>query len=237
VGGGITAPRGNAGGVAPVDWIHGMARAGARLDAYAHNPYPLKPTESPWSGGCAGCRTLTMATLPRLLGEVLRAFGPKRIWLTEYGYQTNPPDRFLGVSDALQAEYVGAGALRAYRAPRVDMLIHFLVQDEPDLGGWQSGLVDARGRQKPSYRAFSLPLAVASRSGARTVLWGQVRPGSGRRSYRLQQRVGGRWVWLGSARRTSPGGFFQRTVTAGKGTQLRVWSPQARELSPTLVVR
>ena len=236
VAGGVTAPRGNAGGVAPVDWIHGMASAGARLDAYAHNPYPLKPTESPWAGGCAVCRTLTMATLPRLLGEVQRAFGPKRIWLTEYGYQTNPPDRFFGVSDALQAAYVGAGALRAYRAARVDMLIHFLVRDEPDVAGWQSGLIDARGHEKPSYRAFSLPLAVVSRTGARTAVWGQVRPGSGRRPYRLQRRVGGRWTWLGATARTSAGGFFQRTVSAGKGAQLRVWSPQLRVFSPPLAV-
>jgi hypothetical protein len=64
-----------------------------------------------------------------------------------------------------------------------------------------------------------------------------VRPGSGRRSYRLQQRVGGAWRWLGGTYRTSPGGFFQRTVRAPRGAQVRVWSPQARELSPALVVR
>ena len=43
VGGGVTAPRGNAGGVSPLAWIAGMAKAGAKLDAYAHHPYPLLP--------------------------------------------------------------------------------------------------------------------------------------------------------------------------------------------------
>ena len=38
VAGGVTAPRGGTGGVSPVDWIRGMR--GARLDAYAHHPYP-----------------------------------------------------------------------------------------------------------------------------------------------------------------------------------------------------
>src|SRR5579885_464465 len=83
VAGGVTAPRGATGGVSPVRWIAGMAAAHARLDAYAHNPYPLAPGETPTSGGCGHCETITMATLPRLLADVRRAFGSgTRIWLT-----------------------------------------------------------------------------------------------------------------------------------------------------------
>jgi hypothetical protein len=238
VAGGVSAPRGNAGGVSPVDWIQGMARAGAHLDAYAHNPYPLSPhTETPWSGGCESCRTLTMATLPKLISDVTRAFGPKRIWLTEYGYQTNPPDRYIGVSDALQAEYMSGAALRAYLAPRVDILIHFLVRDEPNLAGWQSGLVTVGGVAKPSYRAFSLPLAQESRNGSRTVLWGQVRPGHGSRVYRLQKRVNGRWAWYGGSARTSSSGFFRRTVLGRAGDRFRFWAPSLRVFSPPLALR
>ena len=237
VAGGVTAPRGNAGGVSPVDWIQGMKRAGARLDAYAHNPYPLSPhTETPWTGGCGGCRTITMATLPKLLRDVQAAFGPKRIWLTEYAYQTNPPDRYIGVSQSLQAEYMGDAALRAYLAPRVDVLIHFLVRDEPDIGGWQSGLLTAAGVAKPSYRAFELPLAQEPRDGSGVVLWGQVRPGHGVRTYRLQKRVGGRWVWSGSTGRTSARGFYSRAVSGRKGDRFRVWSPALRVFSPPLVL-
>ena len=33
-------------------WLRGMARAHAKLDAYAHNPYPLRPGETPSSHGC-----------------------------------------------------------------------------------------------------------------------------------------------------------------------------------------
>jgi hypothetical protein len=239
VAGGVTAPRGNAGGMSPVDWIHGMAAAGARLDAYAHNPYPLRPhTETPWSGGCETCRTLTMATLPRLIADVGRYFGAsKRIWLTEYGYQTNPPDRFIGVSESLQAEYMGGASYRAWAAPRVDVLIHFLVHDEPSLGGWQSGLLTVSGSAKPSYYGFSLPLAQVSRHGSQTVLWGQVRPGSGRRSYRLQKLVNGRWLWYGSTARTSSGGYYQRTVLGRVRDRFRVWSPALKVFSPALPIR
>ena len=68
---------------------------------------PLSPSESPTSGGCGHCATISMATLPRLLSEVRKAFGPRtRIWLTELGYQTNPPDKILGVRWGTQARYV-----------------------------------------------------------------------------------------------------------------------------------
>jgi hypothetical protein len=237
VGGGVTAPRAGVGGVSPVAWIRGMRAANARLDAYAHNPYPLSPQETPFEGGCAHCETITISTLGRLLFEVRRAWGGTRIWLTEFGYQTNPPDRVLGVSKALQARFVAEAGLRAYQAPGVDLLIHYLVEDEPDVGRWQSGLLTAAGATKPSYGAFRLPLAQSSREGLRTALWGQVRPRSGRQAYGIQQRRDGRWQWIGALRHTNARGFFSLAVRAGHGAQLRLWSPQDRAYSPVLVVR
>ena len=236
VAGGVTAPRGSTAGVSPVDWIAGMAAAHAKLDAYAHNPYPLSPGETPTTGGCAHCATITMATLPRLIAHVQKAFGAKtRIWLTEYGYQTNPPDRLLGVSYAKQAQYTAQAALRAYLAPRVDILIHYLVRDEPDPARWQSGLVTARNLDKPSFDAFRFPLAQESRTGLRTTLWGQVRPGSGRATFRLQQLRNGEWATVG-AYRTNVRGFFTRTVQAGSGAKFRIWSVADAAGGPVLTV-
>ena len=235
VSGGVTAPRGSTGGVSPVDWIAGMKKAHARLDAYAHNPYPLRRGETPTTGGCDHCTTITMATLPRLLNAVQRAFGTRtRIWLTEYGYQTNPPDRLLGVSPATAARYTAVAALRAYEAPRVDILVHYLVRDEPDPARWQSGLFTARGAAKPAAAAFKVPLAQKSRTGLRTTLWGQVRPG-GRSTFRLQQFRSGAWHTVG-AYTTSARGYFTRTVRAGEGARFRVFSPVARTYSPIVTV-
>ena len=47
VAGGVTAPRGNSGGYGPLAWVRGLAAAHAKLDAYAHNPYPTRPRETP----------------------------------------------------------------------------------------------------------------------------------------------------------------------------------------------
>ncbi len=134
VAGGATSPRPTPSGLSPVAFMRGMRAAHARLDAYSHHPYPVTPGETPSSfahGSCRYCKgVLTLANLPLLLKEVRRDFGGKRIWLTEYGYQTNPPDRF-GVSTARQSEYVSEAALRAKSARFVDVLIHFMVRDEP----------------------------------------------------------------------------------------------------------
>jgi hypothetical protein len=223
VGGGVTAPRAATGGVSPAVWIAGMAGAGAKLDAYAHNPYPLTPSETPLSGGCTHCTTLTMATLPTLVNDVTKAFGKqKRIWLTEYGYQTNPPDKLLGVSPAKQALYMSEAAMRAYLAPRVDMLISYLVQDEPDISRWQSGILTVGGVEKPSYQAFQLPFTVQKRTGTSLTLWGQIRPGSGPQQYVLEQLRGTTWLRVGGTERTGPRGFFKRVVTAVPGASYRV---------------
>ena len=233
VAGGVTAPRASTGGVSPVAWIRGMRSAGARLDAYAHHPYPSSTRETPFSGGCKHCTTITMATLERLLSEVGRAFGPKRIWLTEYGYQTG---RF-GVSQQRQAELIGQSALRVHKAPRVDMLIHYLVKDEPAAGRFQSGLFQQSGRPKLAALAFPLPLAQAGRSGGKLVLWGQVRPRSGVQTFRVQVRTGGVWRDSGGFRKTGAGGFFSVAVPAARGTAVRVFSPQDDAYSASLVAR
>jgi hypothetical protein len=224
VAGGVTAPRGGRGSVSPMRWIRGMRAARARLDAYAHNPYAVSRRETPLTGGCSRCETLTMASLDRLLAEVTRAFGRKRIWLTEYGYQTNPPDRTLGVSQATQARFLAEAALRAYRTPRVDMLIHFLVRDEAHVGRWQSGLFTFSNAPKLSAAAFPLPLAQVSRRGAVATLWGQVRPGSGRQTYRLRYSTGGGWRWLGGTRTTSSRGYLTLAVRMRRGTRIQLWS-------------
>ena len=98
---------------------------------------------------------MTLGNLGVLVREVTRLYGPLRIWITEYGYQTNPPDRVFGVSWAKQALYLQQ-ACRPRRAnPRVDVLLWFLLQDEAPLGRWQSGLSRSREKRKPAFAVFA----------------------------------------------------------------------------------
>jgi hypothetical protein len=157
---GVTAPRGNNApnqrrpSVSPVAFLRAMKRYGVRtFDAYAHQPYYGAPRETPRTPPRA--RTaVTLGNIDVLVKEVTRLFGPKRIWLTEYGYQTRPPDLAFGVSWAQQARYLAQAYSIARTHPRIDMLLWFLVRDEDRLDGWQSGLLSANGRRKPAFEAF-----------------------------------------------------------------------------------
>jgi hypothetical protein len=161
VGCGVTSPRGNdkpvstRASISPLNFLRAMKRAGARgFEAYAHHPYYGNPSESPMKPPSSG---ITLANIGRLTKEVTRLYGPKRIWITEYGYQTRPPDPFFGVSWALQARYLSQAYAIARRNPRIDMMIWFLLRDEPRLrgkDGWQSGLITKSGKKKPAFTTF-----------------------------------------------------------------------------------
>jgi hypothetical protein len=166
---GVTAARGNNNpsgakpSVSPLAFLRAMKKAGARdFDAYAHHPYYGAPSESPATAS-PGRGGVTLGNIDDLVRELTRLYGPKRIWLTEYGYQTNPPDGVFGVSWATQARYVSEAFAIARANPRIDMLLWFLLQDEGDLARWQSGFISAAGKRKPSFEAFREALAELKR--------------------------------------------------------------------------
>jgi hypothetical protein len=157
---GGTAPRGNNTGtqprasISPLPFLRGLKKAGARFDVYAHHPYYQHPSESPRKPP-PGPRAVTLGNINELLRELTRLYGNKHLWITEYGYQTNPPDRSFGVSWIKQATYLSQAFGIARANPRIDMMIWFLMKDEARIGnGWQSGLYTATGRRKPSWQAF-----------------------------------------------------------------------------------
>jgi len=169
-----------------------------------------------------------MATIGRLVTETRKAFGrPVRIWLTELGYQSSPPDRLMGVPPAMQASYIAAAAYLAWATPRVDLLIQYLYRDEPGLGSWQSGLETTTGKRKPAMAAVEAPLAQVKRVGSKTVLWGAIRLGSRARVYRLQQWTGAGWGTVGGLRRTRADGTLGLEVRATRGTKLRLFAGNA----------
>jgi len=166
---GVTAPRGNNNpntsrqSVSPIAFLRAMHKAGAKgFSAYAHHPYYGGPRETPSTpppGGTRGqaATAVTLGNINTLIAEVTRLFGRKRIWITEYGYQTRPPDPIFGVSLANQAKYLTEAYGIARRHPRIDMFLWFLLRDERQAfieSGWQSGLLTATGQKKPAYSAF-----------------------------------------------------------------------------------
>jgi putative glycosyl hydrolase len=165
VGCGVTAPRGNNNpssarpSVSPLAFLRAVKQAGLlTFDAWAHHPYYAGPTDQPTTVPVttkgAPATAVTLGNIGDLIRLVTQLYGNKRIWITEYGYQTNPPDVLYGVSYAKQAAYLTQAFAIARANPRIDMMLWFLLRDDPNLNGWQSGLLTARGAKKPAFNAF-----------------------------------------------------------------------------------
>ena len=111
--------------------------------------------------------------------------GSGNIHLTEFGYQTNPPDKAIGISLAQQTKYLQQAAFVAWKSKRVRGLSFYQWDDEPVINrgsgtkrysGWQTGLRFNNGKPKPVLSTFPAPFVIERKGKAKTVrLWGQVR--------------------------------------------------------------
>jgi len=159
---GATAPRGNnrARGprpsVTPLVFLKALKKRGAQFDVYAHHPYYGAPSETP-ATRLSSRSAVTLGNIGDLLATLKRLYGPsKHLWITEYGYQTKPPDKSFGVTLRKQAKYLKQAYEIARRNRRIDVLIWFLMRDDRRVSqGWQSGLIRASGKKKPSFKTFS----------------------------------------------------------------------------------
>jgi hypothetical protein len=210
--------------------------------AFAHHPYQLLQRPDQRS---RNRDFVTIAELPRLervLDRILRHYGvPRRLplWLTEFGYQTRPPDP-LGVSLGEQAAYLNQAEYIAYRDRRVRALSQFLLVDDRPVPGvarsdprywgtFQTGLLTLRGAFKPAFKAYRLPLWVpqATRRGRRFHLWGIARPApnGGPATVAVQFARRSSWRTVRTVTTANPRGFLDFRVTLpGTGRVRLAWT-------------
>ena len=156
--GGNNHPRGRRPAPTPIPFVRAMRAGKPTFDVYAHHPYPGSPSESPSEPPSVKAR-ITLGNLGVLIRELNRlGWSTKRVWLTEYGYQTKPPDGLFGVTPTNQAAYMR----QAYRSRnRIAVSIcssGFCSRTSSRSTRWQSGLIwsggTREGLKKPSYLAF-----------------------------------------------------------------------------------
>jgi hypothetical protein len=148
------------------------------------------------------------------------------LYLTEFGYQTDPPDGDSGVSPATQARWLQESWYLAWADPRVKNITQYEWRDEPvrvagenAYASWQSGLVYADGRAKPALAVFANPFWVDVRRGAtKARLWGQVRPG-GSWPVTVEAFINGTWTPLKTVQTDAFGYWSQRLpLSSGRST-------------------
>jgi hypothetical protein len=148
------------------------------MDAFAFHPY-MEASEDAPNAKHPDNTTITLADYPKLVALLGQAFrgtaqpGARLpVYYTEFGVQTavpaakrrfyvdlESPARTDSVSFDTQAAYYRRALELAYCQPTVRGLFVFHTFDEPNLGGWQSGLYFADRTPKPSLPAFKRTVA------------------------------------------------------------------------------
>jgi hypothetical protein len=139
------------------------------------------------------------------------------VYVTEFGYETNPPDPHRGIPLPLQAVWLNHAAAIVYRRPDVRMFSQFLLRDGSNDELYQTGLVLPDGRPKLSLYGWPVPFWIDGRNAI-----GRVRTGSGRRTVSLEQgSLGGPWRRVGKAFRTREDGMVRFRLRAPGVYRLR----------------
>ena len=102
--------------------------------------------------------------------------GGRGVYVTEFGFQSRPPDRISNVSLAEQAQYINEADRLFYADRRIKTVNQFEVSDPPELDQFNMGLRFTDGTKKPSYDAYRVPLVVTRRSANSVEVYGEVRP-------------------------------------------------------------
>ena len=171
-----------------------------------------------------------LSRLARTLdGLARRGKLPKRlpIWITEFGFQTNPPDPYQ-FPIARVPGYMDESEWLAFRNSRVVSYSQYVLLDEAPRAsrsrvvrwsGFQQGLRFHDGREKPGvYLAFRFPVFVREYARGKVEVFGRTRPQrpgavveiavSSGRSYRVAART-----------RVNRYGYFRKTLRVTNATK------------------
>ena len=197
----------------------------AHFDALAHHPYSVgSPHRHAVNRDDVSVPDLAKLSRPLAVAVRLGRALPraaKRLWVTEFSYDSNPPDPG-GVPAAEQARWLEE-AFYLFWAQGVDTVSWYLIRDQPPVpdyaSSYQSGVYLRDGRAKASAQAFRFPFVVEP-AGTGAAAWGKS-PVAG--VVAIEVRRGGRWVAVARATVGAGGVFFRRlgAFARGRGLALR----------------
>ena len=213
-------------------------------DGWAHHPYSQNERPSRVSKPRTELGDVRIADLPLLASTLdrlvkMRRIAPanRRIYLTEFGYETKGVPGRPRVNERQQARWMTWAEYLADRVPTVRSFAQFLLRDQPPApervsqsaarpyGEYSTGLLRVNGTDKLIAKSFLAGLFAQVQPTGKVMLYGRLRLGAGPKAIVLQRRLsGGRWKRLG--RLTVDGrASFQRTFRHVPGAQYRLSYP------------
>jgi hypothetical protein len=223
--------------VSPGATPHATCSKTVHFDVWSVDPYtaggPFHSTARPDDISVAGLPTMRhVLDAATRLGHVVSATGHVRFWVTEFAWDTNPPDPG-GVPLALEGRWV-AEALHQMWLSGVSLVTWYTLRDQPlKTSPYQSGLylagpTFASDRPKPAFTAFRFPF-VAYPAGKAISVWGRTPPGSSG-SVDVEQLERSAWAVVARLRPNRFGIFSAKVSAHGRGP-LRARLPVAGEAS------
>ncbi len=160
------------------------------------------------------------------LGRIPRG---RKVFITEFGFQSRPPERIYGLGLRRHAAAINEADRLYFADPRVEAIAQFELYDAPALARereeddvYTTGLAFRDGTHKPAWEAFRMPAVVSRLSRDSVEVWGQVRPASGRTTATIttSPRDGGRFA---AVRRvtTNEAGYFRVRMRGRRATRAR----------------
>jgi hypothetical protein len=215
---------------------------------FGHHPYSFFIAPSAQMSDTNFVPLSGLLRLEHALDAIFATYGVRRhlpLYLTEYGYETNPPNPYRGVSPSTQALYINEAEYMAWRDPRVRALSQFLLYDAPPdtryprgsaryWSTFQTGLRYADGVSKPALDAYRIPIFVPQAvMGGHTLVWGRIRPAAhdGVQRFEIEWAgADGSYRTIATATVSPPSDVLRRDVQVpGAGTIRIGWtSPSGR---------
>ncbi len=224
---------------------------------FAHHPYSFFLAPDVQMSDRNFAPLADLSRVEAALDQAFTAYGVSRklpLYLTEYGYETNPPDPFRGVAPTRQSLYLNQAQYLAAQDPRVRSLAQFLLYDsapnpafKPSSPGYwntfQTGLLFQDGTHKPAFNAYRLPIFVprpVASAGSSLLVWGMLRsaPNGTRQQALIQWRpVRGGYRTLAAVSTTDPSGFLTAHVSLPGSGALRIaWTAPGGQIAHSRAV-
>jgi hypothetical protein len=215
-------------------------------DGWAHHPYSQNERPSRKSKPASEPDDLRLGDLPQLATtlDVLAKMGRiapanRNIYLTEFGYETQPVAGRPTLDQLQQARWLTWAEYLAAKIPTVRSFAQFLLRDQPPakervseskarpFGQYSTGLLLADGKEKIAAKTFVAGLFAQKRTKGRVLLFGRLRLGAGKKSVTVQRMVPkGTWKTIDTLK-IDGRASFTRTIAHVAGSQYRLGFPAA----------
>ena len=203
----------------PLTFWETVLKRRTSFDVFAHHPYsvsaPRRHALSPKDVSVPDVSRLTRAVSRAVKRGTARPRKSKPLWITELGWDSNPPDP-KGVPARRQAAWL-ADAFFVLWKQHAQKVVWTFVRDQAPTGGYdvtyQSGVYLLDGTPKPSQQAIAFPVACERTRRGKLRVWGKAPAAGG-----VDLLRGGKKVAHLTAGRSR---VFLKTIPGRAGVQAR----------------